>query len=160
MLAAASLGLSAEQSPPAKRGNKQDTQKQTASKSADASKPAESSKSPAEPAEPPRVVYTPSKPKPPEGAVEIKPGLWRLVEKDGKVWHYRQTPFGLAKFDPNETPTESEEELIGVVAFDKGDSVEFQRKTPFGTTKWTKKKSEMTGPERNAFERSVKSAKE
>jgi hypothetical protein len=34
---------------------------------------------------------------------------------------------------------------------DLGDSVQFQRPTPFGPQKWTRKKSELTEDEKSAF---------
>jgi hypothetical protein len=34
---------------------------------------------------------------------------------------------------------------------DLGDSVQFQRPTPFGPQKWTRKKSEMSEDEKSAF---------
>ena len=37
----------------------------------------------------------------PEGSTEIKPGTYRFVDKDKKVWIYRKTPFGLQKSEEN-----------------------------------------------------------
>ena len=41
------------------------------------------------------------------------------------------------------------------MAVDKGDTVEFQRKTPFGLSKWTKKKSELDENETAALKRAT-----
>ena len=38
---------------------------------------------------------------------------------------------------------------------DKGDSVQFERKTPFGVNKWTRRKAELSGAERLAYEKAV-----
>jgi hypothetical protein len=156
----------AEQNTPAKSGKKQPAKPAAAPKSATDAKaapaPAKVSEpkraAVPEPAEPPRVVYTPEKPKPPEGAVQVGPGLWSHLDKDGKTWHYRQTPFGLVKTEPQASPDPAEEELLGVIAHDRGDTVDFERKTPFSVYRWTKKKTDLTRAERNVLERGAKAA--
>jgi hypothetical protein len=150
----------AEQNPPAKSAKKQAAKSASkpAPEKATPAPPAAESKRAAPPAEPARVVYTPEKPKPPEGAVQIAPGLWSHVDKDGKTWHYRQTPFGMRKTEPEAAAPEAEEDLIGVIAYDRGDTVDFERKTPFSVYRWSKKKTELSKAERNVLERAAQAA--
>ena len=55
-----------------------------------------------------------------------------------------------ARPEPSAFATTPKEQLIK--ATDNGDTVKFQRQTPFGTTNWEKKKSELTDEERHIFE--------
>ncbi|MEP7362883.1 MAG: hypothetical protein ABI972_06475 [Acidobacteriota bacterium] len=98
-------------------------------------------------------VYTPKLPPLPEGAVQVDRNTWRAKDKDGKIWMYRRTPFGLSKYEADEQP--AEDAVTDLVAVDKGDSVEFQRKTPFGVSKWTKKKDELDANEAAALKRAT-----
>ena len=43
-----------------------------------------------------------------------------------------------------------------IQAFDDGDQVRFERKSPFGVTIWTRKKTELTEEESEAWERAQK----
>jgi hypothetical protein len=118
----------------------------------------------------------------PEGSTEIKPGTYRFVDKDKKVWIYRKTPFGLQKSeetagaegerarkpdapavpaqqpDPARTATpfgESKAPATGLPATrvtDAGDSLRFERPSPFGVYRWTRKKSELTADEKKLWE--------
>jgi hypothetical protein len=91
----------------------------------------------------------------PPGAVEVEPNLWRHIDEKGEVWMIRRTPFGIARFRPEaETRNPDEEEAQHLKVTDKGDTVEFERKTPFGVSKWTRKKAELAGAEKIAWERS------
>ena len=81
----------------------------------------------------------------PAGAAEIRPGTFRFVDSDGKAWLYRKTPFGVvrkADSQPAATTTASED----------GDTIRFERHTPFGIDKWQKKKSELNATERAIWE--------
>ncbi len=51
---------------------------------------------------------------------------------------------------PSAFVTTPKEQLIQTT--DAGDTVKFQRQTPFGVTKWEKKKSDLTDEERHLFE--------
>src|SRR3954451_14082737 len=33
----------------------------------------------------------------PKGATEVSPNVYRVLDKDGKAWIYRRTPFGMQK---------------------------------------------------------------
>ena len=35
----------------------------------------------------------------PRGAVEVQPGTWRYTDQQGRNWIYRNTPFGIARFE-------------------------------------------------------------
>ena len=118
----------------------------------------------------------------PEGATEIKPGTYRFVDKDKKVWIYRKTPFGLQKSeetpaaegdrtrkpdapaapsqqpDPDRTTTpfgESKAPAAGLPATkvtEVGDSLRFERPSPFGVYRWTRKKTELTADEKKLWD--------
>lgn len=81
----------------------------------------------------------------------------RVTGSDGKTYIVRETPFGTVKApeappkraseqDENEPPPD-------LKAREVGDSVQFERMTPFGISKWTKKKTELSDMERRAWER-------
>lgn len=93
----------------------------------------------------------------PAGAVETEPGTFRFTDSDGKVWLYRKTPFGVARFEDNGTrpaapapAVEQKEEKVRAVV--KGDMVHFERPGPFGIYKWDSKKSELTEQEQKWLE--------
>ncbi|MEZ5354532.1 MAG: hypothetical protein R2762_18020 [Bryobacteraceae bacterium] len=90
----------------------------------------------------------------PKAAVEIEPGLWEHKDAKGKTWHYTRTPFGVRRFEPESIPDDSANEAAFLTAIDKGgDTVEFERKTPFGKAKWTRKRDELNDAEKLAVER-------
>ena len=118
----------------------------------------------------------------PAGSSEIGPGTYRFVDKEKKVWIYRKTPFGFQKSeetsagegdrarkpeaapaasaqpDPNRTTTpfgESKAPASGMPATkvtETGDSLRFERPSPFGPYRWTKKKTELTDDEKKLWE--------
>lgn len=89
----------------------------------------------------------------PKGATEIRPGLFQHKDAKGEVWHYSRTPFGVQKFKPEAPKEPSAEEADALTAFDEGDTVRFERKTPFGVSKYAKKKAELSAAERTALGR-------
>ncbi len=91
----------------------------------------------------------------PASAVEINEYSWRYTDSQGKVWIYRKTPFGLAKGEQPKPPT-LEDVPPGMVAFDAGDSVRFERPTPFGRYKWMRKKGQLDDLEKVVWERDSK----
>ncbi len=100
-------------------------------------------------------------PDPPKGSIEIKPGVWEHRDEKGQVWWYRRTPFGLAKLPPNDNADNTEidkREAAYLKAMEDGDTVKFERRTPFGVSRWTRKKSELKGAELQAWKR-VEAAK-
>lgn len=123
----------------------------------------------------------------PKGAVELSPGLFRYTDGAGKIWLYRNTPFGYVKsaensdksrtkaavaatadsagaetespFGPSKAaaprPVVPEQPGLTTVKED-GDVLRFERKSPFGSYKWTRKKTELTSAEQAIWERSRK----
>jgi hypothetical protein len=90
----------------------------------------------------------------PKEAKQIEPYTYRYTDAQGKTWIYRKTPFGVVRFP--EPPPEAkpvEEIPEGMTAVEDGDSVRFERPTPFGKHRWTRKKSELTELERRVWER-------
>ena len=86
----------------------------------------------------------------PKGATQVEPNLYRATDSNGKTWMYRQTPFGLSKWEDTgaaaQQPPPAQSEPVAIT--DLGDSIRFEKKTPFGATKWTRKKSELTDEEK------------
>jgi hypothetical protein len=81
----------------------------------------------------------------PAGAKLIEPNLYRFTDSNGKTWNYRQTPFGITKWE--ETPVATpvpQAKSEPVVITDQGGSYRFEKKTPFGAVTWTRKKTELT----------------
>ena len=90
----------------------------------------------------------------PAGAVESEPGVYRFTDKAGKKWVYRKTPFGISRREdtPDDAPKSSTLDDY-IKAFDQGASVRFERTSPFGVSKWVKKKSDLNDQERSVWER-------
>lgn len=88
----------------------------------------------------------------PPGATQVEPNLYRTTDSSGKTWNYRQTPFGISKWEEKSAPAPAPEAASGksepVVVTDLGDSYRFERKTPFGQSTWVRKKSELTDEEK------------
>lgn len=99
---------------------------------------------------------------PPKTAVEIAPYAYRYVDAQGKAWIYRRTPFGWMKGEEKDDRQSSSKPGAlppGTRAVEDGDNVRFECKTPFGTQRWTRKKSEMTEEEKRVFEGAARPAK-
>ena len=108
----------------------------------------------------------------PKEATEVKPGVYRYVDKEMKVWLYTKSPFGYmrsaedsskqkpeaaAKTNPEKTPFgESKAATNAPVTkvVDLGDSVRFERPSPFGVYRWTRKKTELNDDETKLWEAS------
>jgi hypothetical protein len=90
----------------------------------------------------------------PAGAKLVEPNLYRYTDSDGKTWNYRQTPFGISKWEETSSPAaqpapeSSQAKSVPVVVTDLGDRYRFEKKTPFGQSSWTRKKSELTEEEK------------
>ncbi len=91
----------------------------------------------------------------PSDAEEIAPGTWKH-QADGKTWIYRQTPFGMARFEDKASvkPEPANVKPEPVRAFDDGEYVRFERNGPFGVYKWRSRKSELSDAERRAWDES------
>jgi hypothetical protein len=90
----------------------------------------------------------------PAGAKQIAPNIYQLTDSSGKTWNYRQTPFGINKWEETgpsgaQTAPEASPAKSDPIAFtDLGDSYRFEKKTPFGTNTWVRKKSELSDDEK------------
>ncbi len=93
-------------------------------------------------------------PKIPAGAKEVEPFLFAFTGADGKKWFYRQTPFGVVKWEdkPVTTPPMADN-TNPVVITDLGDTVRFLWKTPFGDQSRVRKKSELNDDEKAMVQR-------
>jgi hypothetical protein len=123
-------------------------------------RPAPKSESPARPAAAKKTAskapVSPALPEGiPKGAVEIRPGLFQHKDAKGEVWHYSRTPFGVQKFKPAPAKEPPPGEAETLAAFDDGDTVRFERKTPFGVAKYSKNKKDLSDAERAALRRAV-----
>lgn len=118
-------------------------------------------------AEPPK-----SDPKPPAGipasAVKAGDNTWRHTDSNGKTWLYVRTPFGFNRME--EKPKTEDEQArskdkaaapaFRVSAVNNG-VVTFERDTPFGKSKWTRKRAELSPDEHavlSAFETAARPA--
>jgi hypothetical protein len=86
----------------------------------------------------------------PQGATLVEPNLYRYTDASGKSWMYRQTPFGISKYEdkPAAAPQPPAADSEPVRVIDLGDSVRFEKKTAFGVSKWVRKKTELTDDEK------------
>ncbi len=92
----------------------------------------------------------------PPGAKEIEPNIYRHTDARGKTWRYRRTPFGIMKAEEKPEPQTAVEQDAGFTVEEDGEIIRFSKTTPFGLTRWSKKKTELTETEREAWERSKK----
>jgi hypothetical protein len=86
----------------------------------------------------------------PAGATQIEPNLYRSTDANGKTWMYRQTPFGVSRWEESSVPAALAPAPKGepVAVTDLGDSVKFEKKTPFGESSWIRKKSDLNDEEK------------
>ena len=92
----------------------------------------------------------------PKDAISNGHGGYIWTDKEGRKWLFVNTPFGVSKTAYNESaelaspPQPAKPDPTKVI--DHGDTVRFERPTPFGTKVWEKKKSELTDDERKLYE--------
>ena len=103
----------------------------------------------------------------PRGAVKGDDGMYRYTDAQGKKWIYYQTPFGVGRAEDKPLPErpKTEDEYAAVKAVEDGDTIHFERPSPFGVYKWDRKKSELDKMETTVWERerakaAAKSAKQ
>jgi hypothetical protein len=77
----------------------------------------------------------------------------QVTGQDGKTYIEKKTPFGKARYEKQAEAEKKDEPPANMRAFDEGDTVRFERRTPFGTRKWSKKKTELDEMEKAALER-------
>ena len=93
-------------------------------------------------------------------AREIEPGVYRWTDDKGKTWILRRSPFGVMKGEEkpekaNANP-EADDPSAALKVTEEGDQLRFERRTPFGVSRWTKKKTELDELEQRAWEREQK----
>jgi len=89
----------------------------------------------------------------PAGATLVEPNLYRYTDSNGKTWNYRQTPFGISRWEASsssapEAKPDTSPKRDPVTVTDLGDSYRFDKKTPFGQSTWVQKKSALTDDEK------------
>lgn len=90
----------------------------------------------------------------PAGAVETEPGVYRLTDHDGKAWIYRKSPFGVMRIEDKTVQSDTNDKsLQDIKAVEDGDTIRFERPTPFGPFRWQKKKTELNETEKAVWER-------
>jgi len=85
----------------------------------------------------------------PADATQNPDGTYSYTDKDGKKWNYWKSPFGVMRSEVKPTTPSP---LQYTSTTDKGDTVRFERQTPFGPVGYDRKKSEMSDEERSLFE--------
>ena len=106
----------------------------------------------------------------PADAELVGPRVYRAKDADGKVWLYRQTPFGVTRVlessagagSPVGAPSAASAEApkaAEIKAVDLGDSVRFEQATPMGKRVWTTRKSELSPKEKAVLEQLRKAEK-
>jgi hypothetical protein len=98
----------------------------------------------------------------PSGAVKTAEGNYRFIDPQGKVWLYRETPFGVSRALETPALAASASPAPGAPAKDPnehvtavadGDTIRFQKPSPFGVTSWQKNKADLTPEEQKVWER-------
>ena len=101
----------------------------------------------------------------PKGAIEVEPNLYRYTDTAGKTWLAKRTPFGFSRWEDKPSPSQPAaqppapqapaaqvDKAIPVKVIDLGDTVRFERPTPFGKNTWVRKKSELDDDEKGWLE--------
>ena len=91
----------------------------------------------------------------PPVAVAVASGVYRYADAQGKNWIYRQTPFGITRFEATAAVAASArpDAWADTKAWDDGDGVRFERQGPFGVSRWRTAKSALDAGERACWER-------
>jgi hypothetical protein len=94
----------------------------------------------------------------PKDAMARPDGSFLWTDKDGKQWAFRQSPFGVMKYpapaQADAPPAAPAAVNKNVRVIDKGETVRFEKPTPFGVVAYEKKKTELTDDERRMYEAS------
>jgi hypothetical protein len=88
----------------------------------------------------------------PPGAVAVAPRAFLVTDADGKRWIYHTSPFGVSR-EPEGAPQRFHRDYATIKAVEDGETVRFERPTPFGTLRWQARKSELNEIERMVWER-------
>jgi hypothetical protein len=100
----------------------------------------------------------------PADAVEVEPYTYRYTDPAGKNWLYRKTPFGVSRTEVKPASPEAvkkvqeeKDRLIDATfAREDGDSIHFDRDSPFGHMDWRRKKTELNEIEQAAWNRELR----
>ncbi len=95
----------------------------------------------------------------PANAEKVRDGVWRSRDASGKTWIYTRTPFGFARVEEN-AKQDAARPAAGpqvVATAIHADSVAFERETPFGKSRWTRKLDDLSDEEKAAYELKKKS---
>lgn len=88
---------------------------------------------------------------PPASAERLEDGTYRVQESNGTTWLYRNTPFGWVKYRQKEEQKEKPMSAGAArklwKAWREGDRVFFERRTPFGVSRWSKPLTELSPEE-------------
>jgi hypothetical protein len=103
-----------------------------------------------------KAVPVAAQPVIPKDATPLPDGSYRYVDKSGKKWIYRNTPFGVSKSEERPGPPIAQISDDPAKTEDLGDSVRFTRPTPFGPKVWTKKKTDLDTYEKQIWDRDQK----
>jgi hypothetical protein len=92
----------------------------------------------------------------PEGATQVDPNSYRYTDAAGKAWIYRLSPFGLLKIEDKPAEATPVKVPEGMKASEDGDSIRFERPSPFGVFRWSRKKSDLSDIEQAAWDQARK----
>jgi hypothetical protein len=91
----------------------------------------------------------------PADAKKTSDNTYEKTDEKGRTWIYAQTPFGITKYEKaatSEKPVPASA-TAAYTAVEDGDSIRFERPSPFGKFIWSRKKTELTDEERAVWER-------
>jgi len=97
----------------------------------------------------------------PPDAVQVDPNTYRYTDPGGKKWLYTKTPFGISRLedrgveDPKKAKEDMEQQIASTKAVEDGDTVRFERASPFGISRWQRKKGELNEMERAVWDREL-----
>ena len=92
----------------------------------------------------------------PKSAVKDGPWSYHYTDPQGKAWIYRQTPFGVMRFEDRKLPqADADRRIEDVKAVEDGDTIRFERPSPFGVMHWQSKKQDLNEMERAVWEREL-----
>ncbi len=100
----------------------------------------------------------------PADAVEVGPNAYRYTDPAGKSWLYRKTPFGVTRAEEKpaspdaakKVQTEKDRLIDATSAREDGDSIRFDRDSPFGHMNWRRKKTELNEVEQAVWNRELR----
>jgi len=87
----------------------------------------------------------------PADAVLVEPGLYHWIDKQGKGWMYRRTLFGVNRWEDTAENTKQKSVVESTTAIEQGDSIHFERESPFGKRTWVHKKTELDETEQKIW---------